>query len=152
MALRRLLKELDDITIDPDVNVSAFVVSPDNLFEWRGFIENFEGTPYENGIFEIDIKFPQDYPFKPPRIMFKTKIYHPNVNSNGGISLDVLSYQWSPALTTDKVLQCLRSLVIDPNPDDPLEPMIAWMFKNDKNQYDKIAKEWTKKYANKELI
>ena len=59
-------------------------------------------SPYSGGVFFLDIHFPTDYPFKPPKVNFTTRIYHPNINSNGSICLDILRDQWSPALTISK--------------------------------------------------
>ena len=104
-------------------------------------------SPYVGGVFFLNIHFPTDYPFKPAKFNFTTRIYHPNVNSNGAICLDILNDQWSPALTISKVLLSVVSLLIDPNPDDPLVPEVARIYKSDRTKYDATAREWTRKYA-----
>ncbi|PKK22024.1 ubiquitin-conjugating enzyme E2D 1, transcript variant X1 [Columba livia] len=91
-------------------------------------------SAYQGGVFFLTVHFPTDYPFKPPKIAFTTKIYHPNINSNGSICLDILRSQWSPALTVSKVLLSICSLLCDPNPDDPLVPDIAQIYKSDKEK------------------
>ena len=147
MAIRRINKERDDFLKDCPYNTRA---SPfeDDIFTWNATIIGPEGSPYSGGFFHLMIHFPIEYPFKPPRIYFKTKIYHPNINSNGGICLDILKDQWSPALTISKVLLSICSLLDQPNSDDPLVPHIAEEYKKDINLFNKNASLWTKKYAN----
>ena len=106
-----------------------------------------DDSPYAGGVFFLNIHFPPDYPFKPPKVSFTTKIYHPNINANGSICLDILKDQWSPALTISKVLLSISSLLTDPNPDDPLVPEIATIYKNDKERYNATARDWTGRYA-----
>ena len=146
MSLRRINKELDDIIKDPPVNCTA---GPNgiNLFDWDATIIGPDDTPYEGGVFKLKINFPSDYPFRPPKIVFDTPIYHCNINSNGGICLDILKDQWSPALTISKVLLSICSLLSDPNPNDPLDIDIANLYIKNKEQYDKNAREWTFTYA-----
>uniref|UniRef100_A0A8D2HYL1 E2 ubiquitin-conjugating enzyme n=2 Tax=Euarchontoglires TaxID=314146 RepID=A0A8D2HYL1_UROPR len=117
------------------------------MFHWQATIMGPNDSPYQGGVFFLTIHFPTDYPFKPPKVAFTTKIYHPNINSNGSICLDILRSQWSPALTVSKVLLSICSLLCDPNPDDPLVPEIAHTYKADREKYNRLAREWTQKYA-----
>jgi len=117
------------------------------LFHWTATIMGPEDSPFQGGVFFLDIHFPADYPFKPPKVVFQTKVYHPNINKNGSICLDILKDQWSPALTLSRVLLSISSLLCDPNPDDPLVPEIAHQYKTNKALYEANAREWTQKFA-----
>ncbi|XP_022727798.1 ubiquitin-conjugating enzyme E2-17 kDa-like isoform X1 [Durio zibethinus] len=161
MASKRITKELKDLQKDPPVSCSAglyinsFVSvlclftgpAGDDMFHWQATIMGPADSPYAGGVFLVSIHFPPDYPFKPPKLSFKTKVYHPNINSNGSICLDILKEQWSPALTVSKVLLSICSLLTDPNPDDPLVPEIAHTYKTDRAKYESTARAWTQKYA-----
>ncbi|KAG2677105.1 hypothetical protein I3843_12G085400 [Carya illinoinensis] len=119
----------------------------EDMFHWQATILGPPDSPYAGGVFLVTIHFPPDYPFKPPKVAFRTKVFHPNINSNGSICLDILKEQWSPALTISKVLLSICSLLTDPNPDDPLVPEIAHMYKTDRSKYETTARSWTQKYA-----
>ncbi|XP_060233423.1 ubiquitin-conjugating enzyme E2 D2 isoform X1 [Meriones unguiculatus] len=133
MALKRIHKELNDLARDPPAQCSAGPVG-DDMFHWQATIMGPNDSPYQGGVFFLTIHFPTDYPFKPPKVAFTTRIYHPNINSNGSICLDILRSQWSPALTISKVLLSICSLLCDPNPDDPLVPEIARIYKTDREK------------------
>lgn len=145
-SVKRLTKELEDINKNNIPNISLGPLN-DNLFEWEAILIGPNDTPYDGGIFRLKISIPSDYPFKPPSIIFKTKIYHPNINDSGSICLDVLKNQWSPALTIQKILLSICSLLSDPNPDDPLVPDIANLYKSNIDRYNQNAKEWTLTHA-----
>ena len=145
--LKRIKKEHQELMNDPPAYCSAGPIK-DDYFSWEATILGPEETPYVGGVFFLKIFIPTDYPFKPPKVNFETKIYHCNINSeNGAISLDILKGEWSPSLTISKVLLSITSLLSDPNPDDPLVPDIADLYKNNKLEHDRIAKEWTVNYA-----
>ena len=146
MALKRINKELQDLERDPPPLCSAGPTGED-LLQWQATIMGPEDSPYTGGVFFLSIHFPTDYPFNPPKIAFTTRIYHPNINSNGSICLDILKSKWSPALTISKVLLSICSLLCDPNPEDPLVPEIARQFKCDKEKYVELGRIWTRKYA-----
>jgi len=146
MAHSRLLKELANIHKDPN---ASFIVTPSNDFNiWNATIFGPEDSPYKGGVFKLSISFPEEYPFLAPKIFFKTKVLHPNINSMGAICLDILKSSWSPALTVSKLLLSICSLLTDPNPDDPLVPETANLYKNNREEYNRVAEEWTRNYAN----
>ena len=146
MAINRIQKELSNLKNDPPLNCSAGPTD-DNIFFWQATIMGPTESPYEGGIFFLNIHFPTDYPFKPPKVTFKTKVFHPNISGSGAICLDILKDQWSPALTISKVLLSICSLLTDPNPDDPLVPDIANLYNEDKIKFEEKAKEYTQIYG-----
>ncbi|KAM6338653.1 LOW QUALITY PROTEIN: ubiquitin-conjugating enzyme E2 E1 [Podargus strigoides] len=143
---KRIQKELADITLDPPPNCSAGPKG-DNIYEWRSTILGPPGSVYEGGVFFLDITFTPEYPFKPPKVTFRTRIYHCNINSQGVICLDILKDNWSPALTISKVLLSICSLLTDCNPADPLVGSIATQYMTNRAEHDRIARQWTKRYA-----
>ncbi|RIA83919.1 ubiquitin-conjugating enzyme E2-17 kDa [Glomus cerebriforme] len=147
MALRRINKELQDLKHDLPSNIVTAGPIEDNLFHWQAKFYGPIDSPYESGVFFLAVHFPTDYPFKPPKVNFTTRIYHPNIYCNGSISLEILSCCWSPALTISKVLMSIISLLIDPIPDNPIVPEIAHVCKTDRARYEATAREWTRKYA-----
>ena len=146
MSTRRIQKEYADLQKECIENCSAGP-RKDNLYIWDAMILGPIDSPYVGGVFNLEIHFPSDYPFKAPKVMFITKIYHPNINSYGAICLDILKDQWSPALTISKTLLSICSLLTDPNPKDPLEPEIAQLYIQNKSAYEETARLWTRKYA-----
>ena len=145
---KRILKEKLDFDEDPPANCTAGPVDPADLFKWNATITGPENSAFEGGLFFLSITFPQEYPFVPPKVNFKTPIFHPNIHSSSGnICLDILKDQWSPALTISKVLISIASLLTDPNPDDPLVFDIAEMYIHNRQKYEDIARSWTKDYA-----
>lgn len=89
-------------------------VDETNMLSWQVLIVP-DKAPYNRGAFRIEINFPAEYPFKPPKITFKTKIYHPNVDERGQVCLPIITTEnWKPATKTDQVIQSLIALVNDP--------------------------------------
>jgi ubiquitin-conjugating enzyme E2 D/E len=142
----RLKRELASITKNPPENFSAGIKN-DDLYNWEATLMGPPDSPYEGGIFKLSIKCSSQYPFRAPEFKFQTRVYHPNISESGEICLDILKNQWSPALTISKVLLSISSLLTDPNPDDPLDGESAGVYKNDREEFNSIARELTRKYA-----
>ncbi|CAL5357919.1 unnamed protein product [Camellia sinensis] len=148
---KRIQKEMSDLNLDPPSDCSAGPKG-DNLYHWVATLIGPSGTPYEDGIFFLDITFPSEYPFKPPessglQVVFRTRIYHCNVDSTGNVSLDILKDSWSPALTISKVLLAVKSMFTNPDTYKPVVPGIARLYLADRAKHDELAAEWTLRFA-----
>ena len=151
MALKRIKKELDDMKKHP---MSEIMVGPvdDNLFYWEGLLNGPEDSPYAGGIFKFKIIFTDNYPMKPPRVEFITKMFHPNIATNGEICVSILKRDWSSVQTVSKILLSISSLLTDPNPDSPLNSESARLYLSDRKAYNQTVKQYVKKYASPENL
>ncbi|GHJ87196.1 hypothetical protein NliqN6_3598 [Naganishia liquefaciens] len=149
--LKRINKEIADIQkAQKSGEMGDILLQPNesNMHLWTGWLPGPPGSPYEGGHFEISIELPKDYPFTPPKLIWKTPIYHCNISmSTGSICLDTLKNNWSPALSIFKVMLSLSALLCEPNPDDPLVREIAMQWKKSRPEHDRIAALWTKEKA-----
>jgi ubiquitin-conjugating enzyme E2 D/E len=144
---KRLMKEAQELQSNPLEWGSAEPIAND-LFKWTGTVIGPVGTPYENGVFQLSIVVPTEYPFRPPDVTFVTKIYHPNVKRDSGeICADLLKEQWKPTSSIRWVLTVIQSMLQDPKGDSPLETEIAAQLRDSPAEFSKAASEWTRKYA-----
>ncbi|XP_062115849.1 ubiquitin-conjugating enzyme E2 27 [Humulus lupulus] len=145
----RVQKELQECS--KDIEKSGIKVTPKSdstLSRLIGTIPGPVGTPYEGGIFQIDITLPDGYPFEPPKMQFTTKVWHPNISSqSGAICLDVLKDQWSPALTLKTALLSVQALLSAPQPDDPQDAVVAQQYLKHYQTFVGTARYWTESFA-----
>jgi ubiquitin-protein ligase len=99
--------------------------APDNIHFWRALIEGPPNSPFEGGVFLLNVIVPDDYPLRAPQIAFETPIYHCNVNDSGKICLNILQEGWSPALSIPKCLEGIRIMMMNPDTDYALRQWIA---------------------------
>lgn len=145
-ALRRICKELSDINEKPIEGIS---VDPneDNYFEWNCILRGAVEGPYKGGTFRFKLTLPPSFPFKAPSVVFQTKIYHPGVNDEGQICVPILRDEWKPSIKLSTVLGVIQEKVNNPSAEDPFEPDIAMLLRNDYAKFLANAKEYTRRYA-----
>lgn len=148
---KRIQIEFNKLTKDPPPGVSARLVKDerdnDIYNQWIATINGPDEYPWKDSQFELSVNFPTNYPFSPPHIRFSTRIYHPNISSDGSICLDTLSKNWAPGLGMGQIFLMIISLLTDPNTNDPLNSDAASKHKNNKTEYDKKVREYVEKYA-----
>ncbi|XP_052056698.1 ubiquitin-conjugating enzyme E2 T isoform X2 [Apodemus sylvaticus] len=151
----RLKKELHMLAIEPPPGITCWQ-EKDHVDDLRAQILGGANTPYEKGVFTLEVIIPERYPFEPPQIRFLTPIYHPNIDSSGRICLDILKLPpkgaWRPSLNIATVLTSIQLLMAEPNPDDPLMADISSEFKYNKIAFLKKARQWTETHARQKVF
>jgi ubiquitin-conjugating enzyme E2 N len=143
---RRIIKETQRLMTEPVPGIKA-VPDESNSRYFHVQVAGPRESPFEGGVFELELFLPEDYPMSAPKVRFMTKIYHPNVDKLGRICLDILKDKWSPALQIRTVLLSIQALLSAPNPDDPLANDVAEQWKTNEAKAIDTAKEWTRQYA-----
>ena len=143
---RRLMREFRRLQDDPPVGVSGAPLE-DDIMKWNAIIFGPEDTPFEGGTFRLTMEFSEEYPHEPPKILFVTKMFHPNIYQDGSICLDILSDKWSPTFDIMLTLHSIQSLLDDPNPHSPANSLAADLFMQNKSEYIRrvaisVEKSW----------
>ncbi|KAL8900992.1 MAG: hypothetical protein Q9207_005427 [Kuettlingeria erythrocarpa] len=146
---KRVQKEYRELHENPPQDMKVTLVNDDDLYLWEIMLSGPEDSPYAGGRFKIHVSLPIEYPFKAPQIIWKTKIYHPNVeDEKGSMCLGMLrDGSWKPNSKMSAALEYVRQVILEPDPDDATEQAIAREYKEDRKEFAKKAKQWTKDYA-----
>uniref|UniRef100_A0AC35FRF4 E2 ubiquitin-conjugating enzyme n=1 Tax=Panagrolaimus sp. PS1159 TaxID=55785 RepID=A0AC35FRF4_9BILA len=122
--------------------------NPSDFHQVNAMIMGPPDSPYADGVFHLAVKFPREYPFKPPDVKFLTNVWHPNISSvTGVICLDILKDRWAASLSLRTILISIRALLSDPVPDDPQDAVVAKQFIVNKHMFEKTAAIWTHMFA-----
>jgi ubiquitin-conjugating enzyme E2 D/E len=154
-SLRRLINEkktLEKLQSDSSSQESSMFkvkCEDDDMYSWTAEIYGPPESYYQGYSFKLSIKLTQEYPSKAPIVKFLTKIEHVNISARGNICLDILKDNWSPSLTIRSILISIVSLLDKPNVEDPLNPELAILCKNDLKEYKKKIRNACKKHATK---
>uniref|UniRef100_A0A0N4Z6H9 UBIQUITIN_CONJUGAT_2 domain-containing protein n=1 Tax=Parastrongyloides trichosuri TaxID=131310 RepID=A0A0N4Z6H9_PARTI len=137
---RRLMMDYKNIKKDPPPGIEARP-NPENISEWDCIILGPIGTIFEDGVYRLKMEFKDEYPINPPVLRFVTKMFHPNIYTNGDICLDILQKRWLPSYTITSILTSLQSLLDDPNCDSPANAEAAELFQKNRPEYNKRVHE-----------
>ena len=130
-AERRLLKDLKKMEQESEGGQNPGITATpdeDSLFRWKAVIFGPDDTEWEGGVFRLILEFSEDYPNRPPKVKFLTKMFHPNIYNDGSICLDILQNMWSPVYDISSILTSVQSLLCDPNTKSPANNEAAELF------------------------
>lgn len=143
---KRILEELRSLHCNPHPYFTIFPSESDFTF-WKILMEGPPDTPYEKGTFELFCQFGPDYPVRPPLVRFVTSVYHCNINSVGRICHNILDRNYNAQITMRDILNAVYGLLIIPEPEDPLDSILAEEFLTSREKYEQEAKKHTEKTA-----
>jgi len=154
LAVSAIARDFKGIRDDPIEGIFCELPDENNIFEWRVYIEGPKDTPYEGGIFQAKLSFPQDYPMSPPGMQMITEFWHPNVYYDGRVCISILhppgedetsgerpEERWRPCQTVSTVLISVISLLSDPNISSPANVDSSVEWRSDREKFNvRVAK------------
>ncbi|XP_046859316.1 ubiquitin-conjugating enzyme E2 G2-like [Xenia sp. Carnegie-2017] len=160
-ALKRLMAEYKQLTLNPPEGIIAGPVSEENFFEWEALIMGPVGTPFEDGVFTAKMTFPTDYPLSPPKMKFTSDMFHPNVYPDGRVCISILhapgddpmgyetsAERWSPVQSVEKILLSVVSMLAEPNDESGANVDASKVWRENREEFNNIARNLVKKSLN----
>ncbi|XP_014248081.1 ubiquitin-conjugating enzyme E2 G2 [Cimex lectularius] len=157
-ALRRLMAEYKQLTINPPEGIIAGPINEENFFEWEALITGPEGTCFEGGVFPTKLVFPPDYPLSPPKMQFMCEMFHPNIYADGRVCISILhapgddpmgyessAERWSPVQSVEKILLSVVSMLAEPNDESGANVDAAKMWRENREEFNRIAERIVRK-------
>ena len=157
-ALKRLMAEYRQLNNNPPEGIIAGPANEENFFEWEALIAGPEGTPFEGGVFNAKLAFPHDYPLSPPKMKFQSDVFHPNIYADGRVCISILhapgddpmgyessAERWSPVQSVEKILLSVISMLAEPNDESPANVDASKVWRNNREEYVRIAGECVRK-------
>lgn len=129
----RITKDINELEL-PKTCKTEFP-DPDDLLSFKLIIYPDEGF-YRNGQFTFSFKIGAAYPHEPPKVKCETKVYHPNIDLEGNVCLNILREDWKPVLTINSIVYGLQYLFLEPNPEDPLNKEAAQELQNNRRMFE----------------
>lgn len=146
-ALSKIAKELAKLSSEPVSNGIKLIINERDITDVQADIEGPTATPYEGGVFRCKLIIGSEFPAAPPRGVFLTKIFHPNVSTNGDICVNTLKKDWNPDYGIMHILQVIRCLLIVPFPESALNEEASRLFLESYDEYARRAALMTSIHA-----
>jgi ubiquitin-protein ligase len=138
---KRILTEFKSLKSEADSLKMTVSCSEETLNHWTATITGATETPYDGLIYKLQIEFPSNYPFSPPKIKFTNGMFHPNVDAAGDICLDILKDKWTPVLNVTKALLSILAIMAEPNPSSALNMEAATLYTSNMTEYKAKVKQ-----------
>jgi ubiquitin-conjugating enzyme E2 D/E len=121
--------------------------APNTITTWKAWIHGPPETPYAGGKFLVLLTFLESFPYNPPRVSWKTKIFHPQIEQDGKVCHELLHWDWNPSFNVSSILLALFFLLVTPSSEESVVRPVGRMLKEQPEQFMKVCREWTEKYA-----
>ncbi|GMH02746.1 hypothetical protein Nepgr_004585 [Nepenthes gracilis] len=130
----RLHKDISELNLPKSCQIS-FPNGKDDLMNFEVTIRPDEGY-YLGGTFVFSFQVPPVYPHEPPKVKCKTKVYHPNIDLEGNVCLNILREDWKPVLNINTIIYGLFHLFTQPNSEDPLNHEAAAVLRDNPKMFE----------------